>query len=304
MKNIDQSIQQRLLNMSRDQNEDFQLILIRFGLERFLYRLSTSKYSEQFVLKGAFLFKLWTNFRFRPTKDIDLLGLGDSSPEHLKAIFKEICVNKVEPDGIVFDESSIRVTEIREEQEYGGSRVKLMGLLGKAKIPLQVDIAYGNAITPKTEEHDFPSMLGMPSPRIRTYPKETVVAEKLQSMVRLGMQNSRMKDFFDLFWMAMLFSYEGPVLAKAIQSTFKRRKTNIPSTPPLVFSDEFATDSVKRSQWKAFLNKNSIPSMSDNFEDIIKNLRDFLAPPFKAAATENNFLFLWSSEKGWHPKRH
>jgi len=273
MKNIDQSIQQRLLNMSRDQNEDFQLILIRFGLERFLYRLSTSKYSEQFVLKGAFLFKLWTNFRFRPTKDIDLLGLGDSSP-------------------------------IREEQEYGGSRVKLMGLLGKAKIPLQVDIAYGNAITPKTEEHDFPSMLGMPSPRIRTYPKETVVAEKLQSMVRLGMQNSRMKDFFDLFWMAMLFSYEGPVLAKAIQSTFKRRKTNIPSTPPLVFSDEFATDSVKRSQWKAFLNKNSIPGMSDDFEDIIKNLRDFLAPPFKAAATENNFLFLWSSEKGWHPKRH
>jgi hypothetical protein len=303
MRNIDQSIQQRLLNKSREQNEDFQLTLIRFGLERFLYRLSKSKYSEQFILKGAFLFTLWTDYRFRPTKDIDLLGLGDSTPEHLEAMFREICVIKVEPDGIIFDESSIRVTEIREEQEYGGSRVKLMGLLGKAKIPLQVDVAYGYAVTPKTEEHDFPSMLGMPSPRIRTYPKETVIAEKLQSMVRLGMQNSRMKDFFDLFWMTMLFSYEGPVLAKAIQSTFKRRKTNIPSTPPLAFSDEFATDSVKRSQRKAFLNKNSISGMSEDFDDIIKKLRDFLAPPFKAAASENNFLFLWRSDKGWHPKR-
>ncbi|MCG7852541.1 MAG: nucleotidyl transferase AbiEii/AbiGii toxin family protein, partial [Methanosarcinaceae archaeon] len=125
MKNIDQSIQQRLLNMSRDQNEDFQLTLIRFGLERFLYRLSKSKYSEQFILKGAFLFTLWTDYRFRPTKDIDLLGLGDSSQEDLETIFREICVIKVEPDGIVFDESSIRVTEIREEQEYGGNRVKL-----------------------------------------------------------------------------------------------------------------------------------------------------------------------------------
>lgn len=303
MKKIDQSIQQRLLNMSREQNEDFQLTLIRFGLERFLYRLSKSKYCEQFILKGAFLFTLWTDYRFRPTKDIDLLGLGNRSPEHLGAIFREICVIKVEPDGIVFDESSIHITEIREEQEYGGNRVKLMGQLGKAKMSLQVDVAYGDVITPKTEEHDFPSILGMPSPRIYTYPKETVVAEKLQSMVRLGMQNSRMKDFFDIFWMTMLFSYEGPVLTEAIQSTFKRRKTNILSTPPLAFSAEFANDSVKRSQWKAFLNKNSILGISEDFNDIIKRLRDFLAPPFKAAASENNFLFLWSSEKGWHSKR-
>ncbi len=302
MKNIDQSIRQRLLNISRDRNEDFQLILIRFALERFLYRLSKSRYAEQFILKGAFLFSLWTNQRYRPTKDLDLLGVGDRSPENLEKIFREICGIKVDPDGIVFDENSVTVSEIRQEQEYGGNRVRLTGFLGKAKVSLQIDVAYGDAVTPEIEENDFPSMLEMSSPRILTYPKETVVAEKLQSMIHLGMQNSRMKDFFDLFWMSRLFSFEGPVLKKAIQSTFQRRKTPIASVPPLVFSDEFSLDSVKHSQWKAFLNKNDISDMSEDFSDIIGKLSDFLATPLKAASSGKHFSFSWTPGDAWQPE--
>ncbi|MBW1797828.1 MAG: nucleotidyl transferase AbiEii/AbiGii toxin family protein, partial [Deltaproteobacteria bacterium] len=196
----------------------------------------------------------------------------------------------------------VYVSEIREGQEYGGNRVKLTGLLGKAKVTLQVDVAYGDAITPKIEENDFPSMLEMSSPRILTYPKETVVAEKLQSMIHLGMQNSRMKDFFDLFWMSRLFSFEGSVLLKAIQSTFQRRKTPIASVPPLVFSDEFSLDSIKNSQWKAFLNKNELKDISEEFPYIIETLRDFLAPPLKATSSGKRFSFSWTPGEAWHPE--
>ena len=288
--------------MSRDRNEDFQLLLIRFALERLLYRLSRSRYSSQFILKGAFLFSLWTNYRYRPTKDLDLLGVGDSSQENLKLIFREICGIKVEPDGIVFDENSVYVSEIREGQEYGGNRIKLIGLLGKAKVSLQLDVAYGDVVTPRIEENDFPTMLDMPSPRILTYPKETVVAEKLQSMIHLGMQNSRMKDFFDLFWMSRLFSFEGPVLLKAIQSTFQRRKTPIASVPKHVFSDEFSLDSIKNSQWKAFLNKNEITDISEEFPYIIERLRDFLAPPLRAFSSGKSFSLFWTPREAWHPE--
>ena len=303
MKNIDQSIRQRLLNMSRERNEDFQLILIRFALERFLYRLSKSRYAEQFILKGAFLFSLWTNYRYRPTKDLDLLGVGDRSPENLEKMFREICGIMVDPDGIVFDENSVTVSEIREEQEYGGNRVRLTGFLGKAKVSLQIDVAYGDAVTPEIEENDFPSMLEMSSPRILTYPKETVVAEKLQSMIHLGMQNSRMKDFFDLFWMSRLFSFEGPVLSRAIQSTFQRRKTLIVSVPPLVFSDEFSLDSIKNSQWKAFLNKNELTDISEEFPYIIETLRDFLVPPLRAFSSGKRFSLSWKPGGAWHSKK-
>ena len=289
--------------MSRERNEDFQLILIRFALERFLYRLSKSRYAEQFILKGAFLFSLWTNYRYRPTKDLDLLGVGDSSQENLEKIFREICGIKVDQDGIVFDENSVTVSEIREEQEYGGNRVRLTGFLGKAKVSLQVDIAYGDAVTPEIEENDFPSMLEMSSPRILTYPKETVVAEKLQSMIHLGMQNSRMKDFFDLFWMSRLFTFEGPVLLKAIQSTFQRRKTPIASVPPLVFSDEFSLDSIKNSQWKAFLNKNEITDISEELPYIIETLRDFLAPPLRALSSGKRFSLSWTPGEAWHSEK-
>jgi predicted nucleotidyltransferase component of viral defense system len=301
--NLVQSIHQKLLNIRRESDEDFQFLLIRYSLERFLYRLSKSAYASQFILKGAFLFAVWTDERYRPTKDLDLLGFGESSPSKLKAVFREICNTVVDPDGLIFNTESIAISEIREEQDYEGQRIKLISSLGKAKIPLQIDIAFGDAVTPQVEEHNFPSLLKMPSPRIRTYPKETVVAEKLQSMIRLGMQNSRMKDFFDLFWLSRLFIFEGSILLEAIQSTFQRRKTSIPTELPLALKDEFSTDNAKQTQWKAFLKKNEIAGMSEDFADIITKLRDFLAPPLKAASSGNSFPLFWSPGGVWQPKK-
>lgn len=304
MKNLKKSIRQRLLNISRDKKEDFQLILIRFALERFLYRLSKSKYADQFILKGAFLFMVWTEQQHRPTRDIDFLCFGDSSAERLTRIFQEICCTEVEPDGLVFDVHSISLSEIREEQEYEGQRVKLMALLGKARISLQIDVAFGDAITPHVHEVDFPSLLEMPTPRIRTYPKETVVAEKLQSIIYLGMQNSRMKDFFDLFWLSRVFPFDGNVLVKAIRATFQRRKTDIPSQLPLALSDEFSLNPVKQTQWKAFLNKNGMLELPENFTDIIAKLRKFLVPALNAAAGNDIFPLSWPSGGPWQHKHH
>jgi len=302
MKNLKKSIHRCLLNISRDKKEDFQLILIRFALERFLYRLSKSEHADQFILKGAFLFMVWTEQQHRPTRDLDFLGFGDSSAERLTRIFQDICCIVVEPDGLVFDVNSISVTEIREEQEYEGQRVKLMALLGKARISLQIDVAFGDAITPQVSELYFPSLLEMPTPRIRTYPKETVVAEKLQAIIYLGMQNSRMKDFFDLFWLSRVFPFDGHVLLKAIRATFQRRKTDIPSQLPLALSDEFSLDPVKQTQWKAFLHKNGILELSDNLTDIIAKLRKFLVPPLNAAAGNDIFPLSWPSGGPWQQK--
>lgn len=297
------SVRQRLLNISRDKKEDFQLILIRFALERFLFRLSKSKYADQFILKGAFLFLIWAKQRYRPTRDLDLLGFGDSSSERITRIFQDICNTKVEQDGLLFDVKSISVSQIREAQEYGGQRVKLIALLGNARIPLQIDIAFGDAITPNVHEVDFPSMLEMSKPRVYAYPKETVVAEKLQSIVYLGMQNSRMKDFFDLLWFSKLFAFEGPVLIKAIKATFKRRNTDIPSQIPIALSDEFSLDQIKQIQWKAFLNKNGIIELSENLTAIIDKLREFLLPPLYAAAGNDTFLHSWPSGGPWALKK-
>lgn len=304
MKNLKKSIRQRLLNISRDKKEDFQLILIRFALERFLYRLSKSKHADQFILKGAFLFMAWTEQQYRPTRDLDFLCFGDSSAERLTRIFQEICCIEVVPDGLVFDANSISLTEIREEQEYEGQRVKLMALLGKARISLQIDVAFGDVITPKVNELYFPSLLEMPTPRIRTYPKETVVSEKLQSIVYLGMQNSRMKDFFDLFWLCRMFPFDGHDLLEAIRATFQRRKTDIPSQLPLALSDEFSLDPVKRTQWKAFLNKNGILELPENLTDIIAKLRKFLVPALNAAAGNDTFPLSWPSGGPWQHKHH
>jgi len=304
MKNLKKSIRQRLLNISRDKKEDFQLILIRFALERFLYRLSKSKHADQFILKGAFLFMAWTEQQYRPTRDLDFLCFGDNSAERLTRIFQEICCIEVVPDGLVFDANSISLTEIREEQEYEGQRVKLMALLGKARISLQIDVAFGDVITPKVSELYYPSLLEMPTPRIRTYPKETVVSEKLQSIVYLGMQNSRMKDFFDLFWLCRMFPFDGHDLLEAIRATFQRRKTDIPSQLPLALSDEFSLDPVKRTQWKAFLNKNGILELPENLTDIIAKLRKFLVPALNAAAGNDTFLLSWPSGGPWQHKHH
>ncbi len=215
-RNIIASVRQKLINLSNERGEDPNLVFIRYAIERFLYRLSCSRQSSKFVLKGAMLWAVWAGKPHRPTKDLDLLGYGDASAEAIRVIFSEICKVTVEPDGMMFNPEAIRITEIREELEYPGQRVKLESRLGNARINIQIDIGFGDSIIPAPIEIDYPTLLDMPSPHIKAYPIETVVAEKLETIVSKGVLNSRMKDFYDLR-IVVIYDYADlnvPMLAK------------------------------------------------------------------------------------------
>ena len=246
VKNTAASVRDRLLALARERGEDFQLLLTQYGLERLLYRLSQSGYRDRFILKGAMLFMLWSDQPHRPTRDVDFLGLGDSSEAGLQAIFCELCDIPVEDDGLTLMADSVQVEVIRDETEYGGIRVKLFGDLAGARVPIQADIGFGDAVTPEARETEYPTLLGNPAPHLRAYPRETVVAEKYQALVNLGMANSRMKDFYDLWVIAREFDFDGLTLSEAIRNTFSRRRTALPEYTPSGLSPEFYEDTHKR----------------------------------------------------------
>ncbi len=293
------SVRQRLLNLSRDRGEDFNFVLTRYAVERLLYRITRSEYASQFILKGASLIAVWTGRGLRPTRDVDLLGFGDFSKERITKIFQQICRVDVEPDGLQFDPESIGIASIREGRAYEGQRVRLLANLGNARITVQIDIGFGNAVTPEAKEITYPTLLDFPAPRILAYPPESVVAEKLEALVSLGMANTRMKDFYDLRLIARSFPFEGLTLVKAIQATFNRRKTDIPSTTPTTLSDEFASDEDKRKQWTAFLTRSRLEKPDVSLAEVIEELRLFLIPPLKAAASGTVLPRSWVAGGPW-----
>jgi hypothetical protein len=264
-------------------------VLRRYAVERLLDRLTRSEQAFGFVLKGAMLFWLWTGELHRPTRDLDLLGFGECNPERLSQVFRSLCSLEGPDDGLVFSADTVTVEPIREEQEYGGQRVKLLAHLEKSRIDLQVDIGFGDAITPKAETVAYPRLLGLEPLLLRAYPRETVVAEKLEAMVNLGMANSRMKDFFDLAVLAGTFAFEGPILRDAIAATFQRRKTTIPMEPPIALTESFANDPAKRTQWTAFISKNGLQDRARALGQILEELTAFLLPPMLAAAKKEGF---------------
>ena len=277
------SVKQRLLNYSRDHGEVFNLVLVRFAVERLLYRLTQSPYADAFVLKGAMLFAAWTGKPHRPTQDVDLLGFGDPSIERLASIFREITIVEVESDGLAFDPASVQVEPIREEAIYDGLRVRLLAFLGAARIPLQVDVGFGDAITPGPRDLTFGPMLDLPAPRLRTYPPETVVAEKLDAIIVLGMANSRMKDYFDLWTLRQTTAFEMTSLRAAIEATLERRGTPKPKTLPVGMTDSFAEDGSKQTQWAGFIRKMGnvgTPSLAE----VVGLVREFLEPVIIAAS--------------------
>jgi predicted nucleotidyltransferase component of viral defense system len=283
--NIAHSVRQRLLNVSREKGDDPNLIFIRYALERFLYRLSRSDKAGQFILKGAMLFAVWTDRPHRPTRDLDLLGFGSDSAEGLIRTFQQIIAVEVEPDGLTFDLHRISVSEIREGLDYPGKRVKLAAKLGSAhRIPLQIDIGFGDVVTPQPEEIDYPTLLDLPAPHIRAYPCETVVAEKLQALVAFDMAISRMKDFYDLWIISKQFSFNGAVLAEAIRATFHRRSTPIPRETPTALTDDLVADQGKQTQWRAFLNRTGLRKVAVELPQIIGELRASLASTLRRCA--------------------
>ncbi len=297
--NLAASVRQRLLNLSRENGEPFDLVLIRYALERFLYRLGISGYTDKFVLKGAMLLTVWGGNVHRPTRDLDLLGYGDPSDDQLVDLFQDLCRTKVEPDGLQFDAKSVRVFEIREQEEYDGRRIQLMAYLEEAKIGIQIDVGFGDAVTSEVNEISYPTLLEFPAPRIRAYPRESVVSEKLQAMVALGMPNSRMKDFYDVWMISRQFSFEGTDIVQAIKATFNRRRTEIPKKAPIALSDDFATDSDKIRQWEAFLSRTGLGESTVGLSQVINDLRGFLLPPLLATADQQVFDLTWIASGSW-----
>lgn len=298
-KNNAASIRDRLLALARQRDEDFQLLLTHFGLERLLYRLSQSEYRDRFILKGAMLFMLWDNQPHRPTRDVDFLGFGDSNEASLQTIFRELCNVPVEDDGLSLNADSVQVEMIRDETEYGGIRVRLTGDLAGARIPIQADIGFGDAITPGACEIEYPTLLDNPVPYIKAYPRETVVAEKYQALVHLGLANSRMKDFYDLWIIARRFDFDGTQLSNAIHNTFSRRRTPLPEQVPTGLSTVFYEDAQKNIQWNAFHRKNRIATTPPSLENVCRFLETFIVLPTQALVQNQKFKAKWEAGGPW-----
>ena len=302
LKNVPASIRQKLLDLARERNQDFGLVLTKYALERILFRIGNSQYRDVFVLKGALLFEVWTHQQYRPTRDADFLARGDNSPERFVQIFREIAAAEVEDDGLRFDPKTVKAERIKEDADYEGVRVTFTALLDKARIPVQIDVGFGDAITPGPVDTQYPTLLDLPAPHLLAYPRETVVSEKLEAIVKLGIANSRMKDFHDLHSLSTTFEFDGKILAEAVRVTFEHRRTDLPADGmPLAFTREFYEDQGKVKQWNAFCTKNSPYVERTEFKSIITQLTSFLAPVIRSARENRILGSTWIPARGWQP---
>ncbi len=289
--NLPASILARLLTLAKQRGDDYSLLLNRFALERLLLRISTSPHANRFLLKGALLFALWYDEPHRPTRDADLLGFGADDEANLIATFRDIAAMEV-GDGIVFDLESVKADAIREGNTYGGTRITLVARIGSTRCALQIDVGFGDAVTPEPQTIAYPTLLkDFQAPTLRAYPVYTVIAEKYQAMVMLGQANSRMKDFYDLAVIARRSELDGATLAAALAATFARRQTALPSERPLALTSQFSQDPAKRRQWQAFLNKNRITAGS--LTDTVGLLNLLLWPPTEVATANSQTTATW-----------
>jgi hypothetical protein len=293
--NASASVHARLLNRSRETKEDFQFLLQRYASERFLYRLGESLYRKDYVLKGAMLFALWGGSVYRPTRDLDFTGYGSDDTGDVIKIFSEVCVVAVPEDGLAFDAKTVAAEPIRDEAEYNGMRVTFIAHLGTARIPMQIDIGFGNAIEPAANDVRYPTLLDAPAPNVRAYPHEAVVAEKLHALVILGERNSRMKDFYDLYTLATQFGFDGETLAGAIAATFSRRKTKIEPSLPAALTGRFFQDDRRAEMWRGYLTRNRILGAPGDFAQVGERITGFLGPIWTALATGDTSKLHWQS---------
>jgi predicted nucleotidyltransferase component of viral defense system len=298
-RNVPASVKARLLQLARAQGEDFNALLVRYVLERFLYRLSTSPYSSGFLLKGAILFTVWSRRPHRATKDIDLLGFGAPDLDRLQSVFRDVCTVSVDNDGLRFAADEVRAVPIREEAVYDGVRVTFTAYLGTARVPVQVDVGFGDATTPPPEMVELPTLLDHPAPRLRGYRREVTLAEKLHAMVDLGIANSRMKDYFDVWFLAENFTVDGTDLTGAVRSTFTRRRTPVPTALPAGLSHEFAEDPAKVAQWKAFTTRTRLAVEAPSLLSTVEAIARFVMPVFESIAEDGSLAGTWSPGGPW-----
>jgi hypothetical protein len=242
-------------------------------------------HSDTFVLKGAMLFQLWHEIPGRPTRDIDLLGFGNPSHQQLQQIFKNVCDVAFDADGLRFESNSIKTDDIRDDQEYFGIRVRLLGFLNNARVPVQIDVGLGDAVTPPPEEINYPTLLDLPAPKLRAYHPATVIAEKVNAMVVHGILNSRMKDFYDVYILLRHMNLDDELLSKAIHATFTRRKVVLPTEMPVAFTPEFLENGMKETQWKAFLNRSKLSNCTISLAEVVTILGERLWPIIQRAGT-------------------
>lgn len=301
IKDVARSVHQRLLNVARETDRLFNDVLQFYADERWLYRLSQSPHGERFVLKGALMLLVWNTPVTRPTRDIDLLGRISNDLESVRSLIAEICRTPIEDDGLVFDAEGVTTERIAEDADYEGVRAKFPARLGNTRIAMQIDIGFSDVITPGPVRVSYPTILDQPAADLQAYNRETVVAEKLEAMVKLGELNSRMKDFFDIWLLAGHFAFDGRMLAESIQRTFERRGTPM-EAEPVCFTDEFATDPSKVAQWSAFVRRGRLEDAPAEFPEVVRHVRAFLQSPVTALTGARDFDMRWPPGGPWRSR--
>lgn len=298
LKNIAASVHQRLLNLARETGRPFSELAQYYALERWLYRLTQSDYRNHFILKGALLLLVWKMPVTRPTRDIDLLGRVDNDLTGIRDIIASICQVSADDDGMFYAPTTVTTERIAEDADYEGVRATFRASLGNARFPMQIDIGFSDIVTPASVPIVYPAMLGHSAPELNAYNRETVIAEKFEAMVKLGELNSRMKDFFDIWVLAQTGEFRGAELSRAIEQTFARRGTEIVAHP-VCFTDEFATNSAKNTQWTAFLRRNTFPDSPGSLSNVIELLTGFLRPVALSAIEKKLVYSVWKAGGPW-----
>ena len=298
IRNTAASVHRRLLNKTKESSRPFNELLQHFAIERFIYRLSKSPHADRFILKGALMFSVWSGSGSRPTMDIDLLGRIDNSLEVIVAAMKDACGMDVEADGMSFNAETVTAVRITEDAEYEGVRVRVRGGLGNARVSLQIDIGFGDVIVPGPIKVAYPALLDFPAPELNGYTMESTIAEKFQAMVKLGVLNSRMKDFYDIWMLSRTFDFRGEMLAEAVEKTFENRNTPI-TIAPTVFDPSFVKDGDKKVQWQGFIRKAKLANAPEAFEDVVVAVKVFLEPLVASLAEIRPFRSIWNAPGPW-----
>ncbi|MBI4744600.1 MAG: nucleotidyl transferase AbiEii/AbiGii toxin family protein [Actinobacteria bacterium] len=297
--NIQASVRARLQYKAKETNCTFAELLQYYGIERFLYRFSKSEYANKFVLKGALLFTVWRIPERRTTLDIDFLARFSNQVENIETVMKGVCDLVVEPDGLTFDAKTVQGRKIKEDADYEGVRVKFIGFLDRSRIPMQIDVGFGDIVYPKTKVIDYPVILDFPKPYLKGYPAESVISEKFEAMVKLGLLNSRMKDFYDIWLMMRQFDFSGSNLTEALKRTFEHRKTDLPIGKPLFAEEIYDEKSDRQTLWRAFLRKGDIKYAPDKLATTAKEIEKFLVEPLNALNKRIEFSKEWKASGSW-----
>jgi predicted nucleotidyltransferase component of viral defense system len=298
VKNIAVSVHQRLLNKAKESSRPFAELLQYFVIERFIYRLSKSPHADKFILKGALMFAAWHGSASRPTMDIDLLGKIDNSLEVITAAIKDACLVDVEADGISFNAKTVEGVRITEDAEYEGVRVRVHGSLGKTRVSIQIDIGFGDVIVPNPSMISYPAILDFKAPELKGYTMESTIAEKFQAMVKLGVLNSRMKDFYDIWVLSRTFDFKGKILAEAVEKTFEKRNTPV-TLDAALFDPSFGKDGGKNVQWQGFIRKTKLVNAPESFEEVMDAVKFFLEPLAASIIERRNFNSNWIAPGPW-----